>query len=228
MRLLVSVRDVDEALAAAASGVDFIDLKEPSAGALGALPPATLEAIVAALKQRAPGRRPISATIGDCAGTAEVLERVAETAACGVDYVKVGIAPGQHALLDALAMCGHAVVPVFVADHGIDGALLARAGALAFPALMLDTEDKARGSLFDIASEGQLQRFVTQVRRSGKLCGLAGALRFEHLARLQSIAPDFAGFRSAVCSGARTAALDAQRVRALREQLQCEDAAQAA
>nr|WP_231497815.1 (5-formylfuran-3-yl)methyl phosphate synthase [Methylibium sp. T29-B] len=178
--------------------------------------------------QHAPGRRPISATIGDCAGTTEVLERVAETAACGVDYVKVGIAPGQHALLDALAMCGHAVVPVFVADHGIDGALLARAGALAFPALMLDTEDKARGSLFDIASEVQLQRFVTQVRRSGKLCGLAGALRFEHLARLQSIAPDFAGFRSAVCSGARTAALDPQRVRALREQLQCEDAAQAA
>ena len=227
MRLLVSVRDVDEALAAAAAGVDFIDLKEPSAGALGALPPATIEAIVTALK-RAPGRRPISATIGDCAGMAEVLERVAETAACGVDYVKVGIAPGQHALLDALAVCGHAVVPVFVADHGIDGALLARAGALAFPALMLDTEDKARGSLFDIASEAQLQRFVTQVRRGGKLCGLAGALRFEHLPRLLALAPDFAGFRSAVCSGARTAALDAQRVQALREQLQCEDAAQAA
>lgn len=227
MRLLVSVRNVEEALAAAAAGVNFIDLKEPSAGALGALPPATLEAIVEAL-QHAPGRRPISATIGNCAGTTEVLARVAETAACGVDYVKVGIAPGQHALLDALAMCGHAVVPVFVADHGIDGALLARAGALAFPALMLDTEDKARGSLFDIASEVQLQRFVTQVRRSGKLCGLAGALRFEHLARLQSIAPDFAGFRSAVCSGARTAALDPQRVWALREQLQCEDAAQAA
>nr|WP_231497814.1 (5-formylfuran-3-yl)methyl phosphate synthase [Methylibium sp. T29-B] len=35
MRLLVSVRNVEEALAAAAAGVDFIDLKEPSAGALG-------------------------------------------------------------------------------------------------------------------------------------------------------------------------------------------------
>ncbi|WP_428422920.1 (5-formylfuran-3-yl)methyl phosphate synthase [Methylibium sp.] len=227
MKLLVSVRSVDEALAAAAAGADFIDLKEPSGGALGALPLATTEAIVAAL-QRERGRRPISATIGDCAGMDAVLDRVAATAACGVDYVKVGVAPGQHALLDALAVCGHAVVPVFIADHGIDTALLARAGALAFPALMLDTDDKARGSLFDLASEAQLRRFVTQVRRGGKLCGLAGALRFEHLPRLQAIAPDFAGFRSAVCNGARTAALDPQRVRALRDRLQCEDAAQPA
>lgn len=226
MRLLVSVRDVDEALAAAAAGADFIDLKEPQAGALGALPLATIAAVVAALRG-GPVHRPISATVGECRDTAELLERVAATAACGVDYVKVGVTPGQHARLDALAVCGHAVVPVFIADHGLDAALLARAGALAFPALMLDTDDKLSGSLFDVASEAQLQRFVTQVRRGGKLCGLAGALRFEHLPRLQAIAPDFAGFRSAVCSGARTATLDPQRVRALREQLQqCEGAAQ--
>ena len=39
-RLLVSVRSVDEALVAAAGGADFIDLKEPSQGALGGLPEA--------------------------------------------------------------------------------------------------------------------------------------------------------------------------------------------
>ncbi len=46
MRLLVSVRSVDEARLAAAAGADFIDLKEPSAGALGALPLATVRAVV--------------------------------------------------------------------------------------------------------------------------------------------------------------------------------------
>ena len=38
MRMLVSVRDVPEALLAAHGGADFIDLKEPRAGALGGLP----------------------------------------------------------------------------------------------------------------------------------------------------------------------------------------------
>jgi hypothetical protein len=39
MKMLVSVRDIDEALAAAQAGADFIDLKDPAAGALGGLAP---------------------------------------------------------------------------------------------------------------------------------------------------------------------------------------------
>lgn len=222
MKMLVSVRTVDEALAAAAAGADFIDLKEPQAGALGALPIATIAAVVEALAAARAGGA-VSATVGDVADPAELLERVAATADCGVDFVKVGVLPGQHALLDALARCGHPVIPVLIADQGLDLALLMRAGALAFPALMLDTEDKRRGSLFDAVGETALRRFVTQTRRCGKLCGLAGALRLEHLPRLQALSPDFAGFRSAVCRGDRTGQLDPARVRELREQLRCED-----
>ena len=64
MRLLVSVRNQAEALLAAESGVDFIDLKEPREGALGGLPVLDIQAIVSTL--RAHGiALPISATIGD-------------------------------------------------------------------------------------------------------------------------------------------------------------------
>ncbi len=213
MKLLVSVRDVDEALAAAAAGADFIDLKEPRAGALGALPPATIRAIVAALRQRHPGR-PVSATVGDHAPDAvdSVLACVDTTAARGVDYVKVGIAPGAHALLARLAQRREAIVPVFIADAGLDAALIAAACDGPFPALMIDTADKRRGSLLDVIDDAPLRRFVQQVRRHGKLSGLAGALRAADLARLQALDPDFAGFRSAVCDGARTGTLDAGRV----------------
>lgn len=216
MKLLVSVRDVDEALAAAAAGADFIDLKEPSAGALGALPLATIGAVVAALRQRHPGR-PISATVGDFAPDAVdgVLERVDLTAACGVDYVKVGLAPGAHALLARLALRREAIVPVFIADAGLDAALISAACEGPFPALMLDTADKLGGSLLDRVEDAPLRRFVRQVRRHGKLSGLAGALRAADLARLQALSPDFAGFRSAVCDGARTGALDPVRVERL-------------
>lgn len=221
-KMLVSVRNVDEALVAAAGGADFIDLKEPRDGALGGLPPATIAAVVAALR-RSGSTLPISATIGDLpmVPLAPVLEQVHAVAACGVDYVKVGMArgPDAAALLYALAACGHAVVPVFIADQGLDGAAVQLACGLGFPGLMVDTADKAAGSLFDVMTAAEVRRFLLAVRASGALAGLAGALRLQHLPAVRELAPDFAGFRSAVCAGDRSGELDAQRLHALAEAL---------
>lgn len=227
MRLLVSARSTAEALTAADAGADFIDLKEPAAGALGALPLATIAAVVTALRTRHPGR-PVSATVGDFPADAvePVLERVRLTADCGVDYVKVGIAPGAGPLLQALGDCrwpGSAVVPVFIADAGVDESLLALALELPFPALMLDTADKLAGSLLERIDDAALRRFVNRVRAHGRLSGLAGALRTEDLPRLRALGPDFAGFRSAVCQGARSGALDVGLLRQLRAALQAID-----
>jgi len=218
MRMLVSVRDVPEALLAAQGGADFIDLKEPRDGALGGLAVDTIAAIVHALREQ--GRRlAVSATIGDLpmSGRDAILARVDAVAACGVDYVKVGIERGAQAtaVLDALAGSGHAIVPVFIADRGLDFEAVAHACALRFPALMVDTADKLAGSLFDVLSEADLHRFITTVRGSGALVGLAGALRRPQLAALRALGPDFAGFRSAVCAGDRSGQLDPERLAAL-------------
>ena len=222
MRMLVSVRDVPEALLAAHGGADFIDLKEPRDGALGGLAVATIAAIVHALREqgsRLPRRLPISATIGDLPMTdrGAILARVDAVAACGVDYVKVGIerVAQAAAVLEALAASGHAIVPVFIGDRGLDFASVEHACALRFPGLMVDTADKVAGSLFDLLSDAELRRFVAVVRASGALVGLAGALRHPQLAALQALGPDFAGFRSAVCAGDRSGALDPERLHAL-------------
>jgi len=218
MRLLVSVRSVDEALLAAGAGADFIDLKEPGLGALGGLPVASIAAIVAALcRQRI--TLPLSATIGDLPMHAlgDILAQVNAVAACGVDYVKVGITrePAASSVLDALARCGAAVVPVFIADRGLDEVLIAQAAELGFPALMADTANKHAGSLFDVVPVAALRRFIAVTRASGMLVGLAGALQRSHAAALADLAPDFAGFRSAVCVGGRSQALDAPSLRDL-------------
>ena len=222
MRLLVSVRSVHEALLAAAGGADFIDLKEPRAGALGALPLATVREIVAALRARGIDR-PLSATIGDWPmhALAEIGARVEAVAECGVDYVKVGIErdPLSRELLDALARCGRPVVPVFIADRGLDAALVAHAAGLGFAGLMVDTADKRAGSVFDCLTMHALQDFMTRARAASSLCGLAGALRIEDVSSLAALAPDFAGFRTAVCAGDRSAALDPQRLRELAQAL---------
>jgi uncharacterized protein (UPF0264 family) len=208
--LLVSVRSVPEALLAARGGADLIDLKEPGAGALGGLPAATIAALVQALRAHQI-TRPVSATIGDLPMEAlsRILARVEAVAACGVDYVKVGIErdPKAFTVLDALVACGRPVVPVLVADRGLDPALLAHVCGLPFPALMADTADKRAGSLFDAAPLDELRHFLAQAREAGRLAGLAGALRAEHIPLLQTLDPDFAGFRSAVCVGERHTAL---------------------
>ena len=223
MRLLVSAKSLAEALAAAAAGADFIDLKEPAAGALGGLPIERIGAITAALREDHPACA-ISATIGDTEpmSIAEVLQRVAEVAACGVDYVKVGVEPNARtpALLDALARCRAPVVPVLIADRGVDMVWVAHAlDSDVYPALMLDTIDKRAGSLLQRLGSPPLRAFLTATRSRGALGGLAGALRVDDVPQLLALAPDFAGFRSAVCAGERDGALDAQRVRALKAAL---------
>jgi (5-formylfuran-3-yl)methyl phosphate synthase len=223
MKILVSVRSVAEARIVADGGVDFIDLKEPGAGALGALAIPTVAAIVAAMRGSG---LPVSATIGDLPMTAlaAILERVAAVGDCGVDYVKVGIEREDAArtVVDALAACGRPIVPVFIADRGFDDDLVAHAAGLGFPALMADTADKLTGSLFERMPRDVLERFVRRARSGGALVGLAGALRLADEPRLRALAPDFAGFRSAVCVGDRRAALDAGLLRALVRRLRTE------
>ena len=224
MKILVSVRSVEEALLAASGGVDFIDLKEPSRGALGGLSPATIRSIVDALRRHGSGL-PVSATIGDVPAHElnRIATRVDAVAACGVDYVKVGIerTPQAVALLDALAASGWPVVPVFIADQGLDFSHVAHASALGFPGVMVDTADKRAGSLFDAVPLPDLRRFAGVVRATGgtgasaAMLGLAGALRVEHEPLLRALAPDFAGFRTAVCVGDRSSALDPLRLRTL-------------
>lgn len=222
MRMLVSVRDVPEALLAAAGGADFIDLKEPREGALGGLAVQTIASIVAALRERDIGL-PVSATIGDLGmeRLALIQQRVQAVASCGVDYVKVGIerTPQATLVLQALAASGHAIVPVFIADRGLDCAQLQLACELGFPGVMVDTADKLAGSLFELIDTAALQGFVRTVQASGAMVGVAGALRMPHLAALAQLRPDFAGFRSAVCAGDRSGALDLQRLQALKAAL---------
>lgn len=214
----MSVRSVEEALLAAAGGADFIDLKEPGQGALGGLPVATIRAIVDALRRHGSGL-PLSATIGDVAmhEAVRIAACVAAVGACGVDYVKVGIerTPQAREVLDALGASAWPVVPVFIADRGLDPADVEYACTLGFAGVMADTQDKRSGSLFDAVPMDALRRFIATARAAGTMVGLAGALRTTHEPLLRALAPDFAGFRTAVCAGDRSSALDAHRLRTL-------------
>ncbi|NIF81183.1 hypothetical protein F3J20_28055 [Paraburkholderia sp. Cy-641] len=213
--LLASVRSDDEAFDAARAGAELIDLKEPNEGALGGLPSGAIARIARQLRARYPVK-PISAAIGDVPAEAfdEIAARVIEVSDAGVDYVKVGVARGPAArrCIEQLANLPATVVPVLLCDGGMDDELVTHAAALGFAGLMFDTASKDGSTLFDHVDVDTLARWLRCVRERGALGGIAGALGWAQLEQIRALAPDVAGFRTALCSDGRRSQLDPERV----------------
>jgi dihydroneopterin aldolase len=200
-RLLASVTSVSEAAIALEGGADIIDLKNPSEGALGALPIETIREIVTFVD----GRVPVSATIGDLPMQPLVVSgMVSKTAETGVDIVKIGLfgREGHADCIDAISLLtrtGVRVVAVLFADDQPDFGMLPVLSRAGFYGVMLDTVYKGRGGLTDCLPGNALDFFVSTSRELGLLSGLAGSLRAEDVPELASIAPDYLGFRGGVC-----------------------------
>lgn len=215
-QMLASVRNVQEAQTILnATDIGVLDMKEPDAGALGALPAERITEINAI----ANGQCATSATVGDLPPQPEpMLEAVRNTIALDVTYVKVGLFGGDY-LSGCLAAVGQLasqtkLIGVLFADHfnRFDGPcrLLKAAG---FHGAMIDTADKRAGSLTEVTNYAALADFVSQARRLNLLCGLAGSLRADDIDVLMPLMPDYLGFRSALCErGARAAPVSADAV----------------
>lgn len=226
--LLASVADLAEMDVALAAGVDIVDLKDPAAGALGAWAPAALAAAVA--RWRASGSAAgLSATVGDHPLEApRLLEAAERTAATGVPLVKIGLAVPRAEAAAALAPVLAALAPlarrtrliaVLFADQLPDLSVVPQLAACGFHGAMLDTADKAAGSLLDHMTVPALAGFVSAARQAGLLTGLAGSLKQADIAPLAPLAPHYLGFRGALCARGRTDALDATRLAAVRDTL---------
>ncbi|WP_296584670.1 (5-formylfuran-3-yl)methyl phosphate synthase [Xanthobacter sp.] len=223
--LLASVATLDEMRTALAVGVDILDLKNPSEGALGAwAPQALVEAVAVWRAAGAPGN--LSATVGDHPLEPDVLRTAAErTAATGVPLVKVGFSLGDSttlpAVLDTLRPLAREtrLIAVLFADQAPDLAAVALFTAAGFHGVMLDTADKAAGGLLAHVPVETLVRFVAAARAEGLLTGLAGSLKMGDIAPLAVLRPHYLGFRGALCAEGRTSALDPLRLAAVRDTL---------
>jgi dihydroneopterin aldolase len=217
--MLASVVDELELAAAIEAGADIIDLKNPHAGALGALPNATIRRLVTICASRLP----VSATVGDLPAEAQRLtSAIRETADCGVDYVKVGFFSNDNLsqCLRAIAALTleHDVVAVLFADREPPLHKLREFADAGFRGVMLDTAGKRGGGLLEQIGTARLEEFVDEVRSLDMISGLAGSLRLEDISRLLPFAPDYLGFRGALCEGSeRTARISASRLRMVRD-----------
>ena len=221
IRLLVSVRNPDEAIDALHGGADLIDVKEPARGALGRADDATIRDVVRAIN----GRAPLSVALG------ELLQQEPPLSAStleDVQYAKFGLAQcGRHAdwtarWRSALATLPRRVTPVAVvyADWQRANApepmqVLACAASFRCGAVLVDTFDKTAGPLTSLWREDRLKEFIREVRRRNLLAVVGGSLCRRTIGQVAHLEPDFIAVRGAACGGDRSGPLQRARVRQL-------------
>ncbi|MHC2002216.1 (5-formylfuran-3-yl)methyl phosphate synthase [Methylobacterium sp. CM6241] len=210
-RLLVSVRDADEAVMAARAGADLVDAKDPVRGALGALPVETVRAIVASIADEAVS----SAVAGEPQDAASLPGSVAAMAGTGIGYVKVAVRADFDD--DALAAAARAapgrLIAVLFAGAPMPDDLVGRLAGAGFAGVMIDTAAKDGRRLGDLLPAPRLSAFTADARLHGLLSGLAGSLTIADIAVLAAHRPDYLGFRGGLCFGSdRTRGLDPERV----------------
>jgi dihydroneopterin aldolase len=217
-KMLASVADLAETEIAVAGGADIIDLKDPKAGALGAVAAETVRGAVKAVA----GRRLTSAVLGDLPMEPDTIgAKAEEVAATGVDYVKVGFFPSPDAAACAEALAAVAartkLIAVLFADRDPDLGLLDVFAKHGFHGVMVDTADKTRGRLLDHLPPEHIPVFVDRARSLGLKVGLSGSLETPDIPRLLPFAPDFLGFRGALCDRSeRTASISMEAVKHIR------------
>jgi len=200
-KMLASVKGIAEAEIAISGGADIIDLKDPNAGALGAVATNAIRDAVSFVA----GRRATSAVCGDLPMEPEIIRAKAEEiAATGVDFVKVGFFPSG-----SVAACSAALAPlaartkliaVMFADLEPNFEFLTLFAKDGFHGAMVDTAYKAKGRLLDHFPPERVQAFVARARLTGLAVGLSGSLEAPDVPRLLPFAPDFLGFRGALCA----------------------------
>ena len=221
--MLASVRNLDEANLAYQGGADIIDLKEPNEGALGAVPLSQIHHAVDDLWEKCI----ISATIGDLpADSAQINEKVIQTAETGVDYVKIGMFSDRHieTCLPSLVHCankGIAIIAVLFADMDFDVDFAIQIAADArLKGVMLDTARKGSGNLLTHRNIMQLEYFVNRAKQNDLLTGLAGSLTTDDIPTLLRAAPDYVGFRTALCdNNMRIGSLNEQAIATVRDSI---------
>ncbi len=222
--LLISVRSLDEACAAMEGGADWIDLKEPDRGPLGAVDASVALNVVQCIA----GRAPISAAAGELVdwplgGARELLS------VRGMAYLKLGLSNCRN--LDWRSRLRSVQREIAATEMQLVAVIYADAEPAASPRLeeivefaleagcswiLIDTFDKSGGVLGDYLLPAKLQAVLQSLRAAGRRTGVAGSLDREAIAALPLELVDMAAVRGAACRGGRRGAICSQRVAELK------------
>lgn len=230
-RLLVSVRDADEARAVLAGGADIIDVKDPGQGSLGRATPDTWAEIAAAL----PAEIPLSLALGELRewSPAAPVPAIPEQ----VRWLKLGLAgagqlPDWRTTWASLRTrielaCPAPVRWVAVAYADAESAEAPPVEEVARAAIetgcagfLIDTWSKGGSSLLELGMQRRLQTLLPELRQQGLFTALAGSLRPADVAAAAGWGADIIAVRTAACeAGVRTGRVSQAAVHSLQQHL---------
>ena len=234
--LLISVRDSHEARLCLQHGVDILDLKEPTAGALGTVSDLVIEEVQQlALKVKREHRPKLSFALGELAdwdfeSYPQLLDRYCTDQIAGMSYVKIGLAGAQLLEDWRVAWCElfsglpESTQPVVVgyldrmpnalSDRTIrDEARCPDIDQLIdfakdHPQVLTILLDTCdkQNDLFASVGDRRLQGIVAAAEQAGLACVVAGSVDVDSLQRVMQAGASLVGVRGAVCDGDRRTA----------------------
>lgn len=240
-KLLISVRNVAEALLAAREAVPIIDIKEPVNGSLGMADPSVIEASVRAIKQE----NPACLTSAACG---EVLDWEISTDLKGrslpqLGFQKLGLAglrnrsnwplswrQARQQVEDRTPTANEVkwVAVAYVDEEAAQSPPIREIIQLAAEdqcaGVLFDTFKKSGQRFFDWMTEVELLTELKSIHSAGMFCAVAGRLSLPDVARLARWPVDVIAVRSAACdAGKRTASLSRSRIRHLQQVISTSD-----
>jgi uncharacterized protein (UPF0264 family) len=236
-RLLVSVRNLSEAVAAIQGGADVIDVKEPHHGSLGRAGTNVIRAISDLLRSSDRPSR-LSVALGELteltAASKSTRDQISTSLTSETEsFLKIGLAGtasrGASAwkkqwlsIRDELGISNRWVAVAY-ADHLRAGSptpleifdFAVQSGCHAF---LIDTFVKDRQTLTAWLSVDQLSALIQRARTAGLMVALAGSIGRDDLPHLIPLASDLIAVRGAVCEGnERLSTVSAHRVAEFRQ-----------
>jgi len=231
-RLLVSVRNLEEARMARVAGSDLIDLKEPHRGSLGMVDESIAAQVAAEMPQS-----PLSLALGELTewnGAADI-PRIPSA----IRFLKLGLShQAPHAWQPAWKELRDAVdsradkqfnwIAVIYADSEAARSpapeeIIEAAGSTDCAGVLFDTWCKAAGSLTEHLPIDRLASYIESIHSAGMLTAVAGSVREEHLSELLPLGADIIAVRGAVCRGVdRTGTVCGNLIRNFRTRLNSE------
>ncbi len=223
IKILGSIKNVEEASIVAEYNFDIIDIKNIDDGALGYVGDEQIILISNKIKKRI-----LSVTAGNQIHPNNyiMINRVELLNSLDIEYIKIGIFDleyiKEHELfLKKIESLNIKKVGVLFADRRLDMNQIMNACTLSYDGLMIDTIDKSSKCTFDLLNIDLLNNFVEECHNSNKFCGISGSMTYENIEYAVSLKPDFIGYRGALCSSSNRKNLQANKCESIIKKINC-------
>ena len=198
-KILTSIKSLYEISLVLKKGVDIIDFKDPSEGALGAI---SIKQIRFFLKS-IPSNQLTSATIGNIEDIKTIKKKVIMLSKTNIDFIKIGFFFDDKKIKSLINLKklvkNKKIIAVLFADTKPNLNLIRKIKKIKFDGILIDTKNKKNGNLRNYLSTDKIKTFIKVSKKENLSIGLAGSLNIKDIDPLIKLKPDYLGFRGALC-----------------------------